>query len=131
MHIILSNDLSRQAAKRAIDSAPEGYQVTIKERTRTLDQNAILHATIGDIAKQKKWAGENLSVDDWKRLLTAAWCRTTGESAKIVPAIDGHGFDVIYRRTSKLSKSECSELLEFVTAWAVDQGVKLSAPERM
>jgi len=101
------------------------------EAKRNLNQNAALHALISDIADQKQWAGEILPAEDWKRLLTAAWCRATGQSTKIVPALDGHGFDVIYRRTSKLSKSECSELMEFVTAWAIDAGVKLSASERM
>ena len=33
------------------------------------------------------------------------------------------GDRTLYQRTSELSKAECSELLEFVTAWAVDQGV--------
>lgn len=62
------------------------------------------------------------SVDE--RLLTAAWCRATGESVTILPALDGHGVDLVPRRTSKLTKAECCELIEYITAWAVEHGVE-------
>ena len=100
-------------------------------RVRTSEQNAALHATISDIASQKKWANQTLDIETWKRLLVAAWARATGERVSMYPALDGHGIEVLYRKTSRLSKQEMSELLEFVTAWAIDQGVRLSAPESM
>lgn len=131
MRIILSNPVAKRVAQREIENAPHGFICTLSEPPRNLNQNAALHATIADIASQKQWAGEHMDVEAWKRLLTAAWCRATQQGAKIVPALDGYGFDVIYRRTSTLSKRECGELLEYVTAWAVDNGVRLSAPERM
>ena len=59
------------------------------------------------------------------RLLTAAWCRATGEPVTILPALDGHGVDLVPRRTSKLTKDECCELIEYITAWAVEHGVEL------
>ena len=93
---------------------------------RSNDQNAALHATLTDIAGQVEWGGERLSVEEWKRLLTAGWMKATGRRAKMVRALDGQGIEVLYQRTSELSKAECSELLEFVTAWAIDQGVRLT-----
>jgi hypothetical protein len=131
MRIILSNPVAKRVAQREIENAPHGFICTLSEPPRNLNQNAALHATIADIASQKQWAGEHMDVEAWKRLLTAAWCRATQQGAKIVPALDGYGFDVIYRRTSSLSKRECGELLEYVTAWAVENGVRLSAPDRM
>ncbi len=131
MRIILSNPVAKRVAQREIENAPHGFICTLAEPPRNLNQNACLHAIIADIASQKQWAGEYMDVEGWKRLLTAAWCRATQQGAKIVPALDGYGFDVIYRRTSTLSKRECGELLEYVTAWAVENGVRLSAPERM
>jgi len=92
---------------------------------RSLDQNAKLHAMISRISKSVMWAGEYLDIDDWKRLLTAAWMRANNQQALIVPALDGKGFDVLYKRTSKLSVGECSELIEYITAWAIDKGVIL------
>ena len=70
-------------------------------------------------------------VDTWKRLLTAGWLRARGESVEILPAIDGHGVDVVFRRTSNLTIKECAELIEYVHAWGAEQGVRFSAPEWM
>jgi len=44
----------------------------------------------------------------------------------VLPAIDGHGIDVVFRRTSKLTKAECAELVDFVQAWAVERGVEFA-----
>ena len=98
-------------------------RLSIGEEKRSLPQNAKLHALLGEIAKQKEWAGKRWDAEDWKRLLTAAWMRAEGKQAHIIPALDGQGFDVLYRHTSQLSKSECSELLEYVQAWAATNGV--------
>lgn len=101
----------------------------LREQKRTLAQNAALHAALTDVSLQYEWAGRKWDIEDWKRFMTAAWCRATNQAAVIVPAIDGHGFDVLYRRTSELDKSECSELLEYVHAWGAEHGVRFSAPK--
>jgi hypothetical protein len=94
-------------------------------RERTIEQNDKLHALLSDIAGQKQWAGQWLDVEAWKRLMTAAWERANGRAAEIYPSVDQAGFDVVYRRTSRMNKKELSELIEFVTAWAIEQGIKL------
>lgn len=96
---------------------------------RTPEQNDKLHAMIQDISEQKQWAGQALDVEDWKRLLVAAWERATGGHIRIFPALDGQGMDVLYRRTSRLTKQECIELIEYITSWAIGNGVKLRDPE--
>jgi hypothetical protein len=88
---------------------------------RSAEQNALLHATLGEIAKQKKWDGELMTIEEWKRLLVAAWMRATGRSVKLVRAIDGHGVEPLYQRTSVLNKEEASELCEYVIAWWAQQ----------
>ncbi|MDE2078731.1 MAG: recombination protein NinB [Burkholderiales bacterium] len=105
------------------------YVVEVKEKTRSAEQNAKLHATLSDISKQIQWAGKHRDIDTWKRLLTAGWLRARGESVEILPAIDGHGVDVVFRRTSHLTVRECAELLEYVYAWGIENGVRFSAPE--
>lgn len=107
----------RARAIEAIRTAPDGWIVKVTEPTRNLEQNAALHAELSEIAKSMKWCGLTLSIEQWKRLLTAAWTRTRGENPIYVQAIDGHGMEVIYQRTSTLSKSEMSELIEYVKAW--------------
>lgn len=99
--------------------------LSVKLETRNSEQNARLHATLADIAAQKEWAGARRELEVWKRLLTAAWLRARGESVEVLPAIDGYGVDVVFRRTSTLSRAECAELITYVTAWAVQNGIEL------
>ena len=96
----------------------------VREETRSDAQNRVLHSRIGDIAKQIEWCGCKRDTDTWKRLLTAAWLRARGEHVEILPALDGHGVDVVFRKTSKLSRKECAELSEFILAWGTERGVQ-------
>jgi hypothetical protein len=92
---------------------------------RSTEQNDKLHSLLADISSQKQWAGQWLDLEDWKRLMTAAWERANKRQARIFPSLDGAGIDVVYQRTSRMSKQDMSELIEFATAWAIDQGVHL------
>lgn len=112
--------IGRQRALEAVQSAPEGWRVKVEPPKRTLEQNALLHALLTEVAATRTWAGQRWDIEDWKRLLTAAWLRARKESPVMVPAIDGSGFDVLYRRTSQLSKAECSELVEYINSWMAD-----------
>lgn len=89
----------------------------IKPETRNSAQNARLHARLTEIAQRHEWAGRKREMEVWKRLLVAAWLRARGESVEVLPALDGHGVDVVFRRTSELTKAECGELMEFIDAW--------------
>lgn len=102
-----------------------GHRLTLELRPekRSDAQNRLLHALLSDISKQKEWAGAKRDVDTWKRLLTAAWLRSRGEHIEMLPALDGKGVDIVFRRTSQLTKAECAELSEFVMAWAAQNGV--------
>ena len=95
----------------------------VRPVTRSTKQNALLHAVIADVAEQVEWAGKKRDAETWKRLLTASWLRARGESVEVLPALDGHGIDVVFRRTSHLTVPECTELVEFIYAWGVENGV--------
>ena len=122
---ILAHELARRNTMQAVLEAPTGYVVEIKPHNRSLEQNAKLHALIGDIAKEVIWANKEQSVETWKRLLTAAWLRARGEPVEMLPSIDGHGVDIVFRPTSKLTVEEMSEFIEYVQAWAVEQGIEI------
>ena len=122
-YFILVHDVARSNAKIAVAEAPEGYAVEIKPITRSLAQNAKLHALITDIAKVLEWAGAKRDVETWKRLLTAAWLRARGEPIEMLPALDGHGVDIVFRRTSELTINEMIELIEYIQAWAADKNI--------
>jgi len=98
-------------------------------RQRTVEKNAHLHAVLSDISKQKQWAGKWLDVEAWKRLMVAAFEREKGNSVELYPAIDGHGIDIVYRRTSRMSQEEIRELIYFAEAWAIEHGIVLPEPQ--
>ena len=50
-----------------------------------------------------------------------------GESIEILPALDGHGVDVVFRQTSKLTRAECIELSDFVMAWGSERDIQWCA----
>lgn len=120
MLFVLCHDEARRRAKVAIDSADDGFVVRIAPPRRNLEQNALLHALIGEIAERMEWAGKKRDAEVWKRLLVAAWCRVKGESMEILPALDGHGVDIVPARTSALSKKECADLIEFIQCWTAE-----------
>ena len=97
----------------------------IKPEKRSDAQNRLLHACLGEISKQVEWAGCKRDVDTWKRLLTAAWLRARGEPIEMLPALDGNGVDIVFRRTSQLTRGECAELCDFIGAWCAENGVEL------
>lgn len=101
-----------------------GHRITlsVEEERRSSEQNRLLHALLQDIAQRREWAGRKWDAEVWKRLLVAAWTRARGEQSLIVPALDGHGVDVVFRRTSRMTRPELSELIDFVQAWDSTQG---------
>lgn len=105
-----------------IDRCPKCAAVL---RERTVEQNAKLHAVLHDISTQKRWAGRWLDIEAWKRLMVSAWERANGRGAEFYPALDGAGFDVVYRRTSRMSQQEMRELIDFAESWALENGVEL------
>ena len=121
MKFILINDSVRQRAKQAIDDAPVGYSCVIKEATRSLEQNALLWALLSDVSKQVDWYGQKLTPEEWKDVFSASL-----KKQKVVPGLDG-GFVVCGQSTSKMSKSEFSEMCELIMAFGAQQGVKFSS----
>lgn len=111
---------SRERAIEAIKQAQDGFVVEIKPQTRNLEQNAALWAKLTDISQQVDWYGNRLTEEEWKDVFSAAL-----RKQKVVPGIDG-GFVVCGQRTSKMTKSEFSEMLELITAFGIERGVKFN-----
>jgi hypothetical protein len=116
--LILTGEAARKAACREILAAPEGYAVTIGEKTRSLDQNALLWALLSDLAEQTDWHGMKLAPEEWKDLLSAGLTKS-----KVVPNIEGNGFVIIGQRTSKMGKREFSDLCDLIMAFGNERGV--------
>ena len=118
--------VSDQVRAHCIDEiarAPLGKVVIVQDPTRTLEQNALMWAMLADISAQVDWYGQKLTSEEWKDVFSAALKRQ-----KVVPGLDG-GFVVCGQRTSKMTKGEMSDLVELMSAFCADRGVKLTAPE--
>lgn len=120
----------RQSVIDNIDYAIEkgGLEFKIVKATdrRNIEQNKKIHAMLSDISAQIKHYEQTYSVDVWKRLTMAAWLREANQQALMVPAIDGNGIEVIFERTSKLSRKRMAEFIEWVYAFGTNAGVNWS-----
>ena len=119
--LILTGEVARKAACREVLAAPEGFAVTIGERTRSLDQNALLWALLHELSVQTDWHGMKLSPDEWKDLMSAGLTKS-----KVVPNMEGNGFVILGQRTSKMGKREFSDLCELILAFGAERGVRFS-----
>ena len=97
----------------------------VKPEPRSTPQNARLHAMLTELSLRADWCGKKLPMEVWKRLCMAAWMREERQSPQLVPALDGNGVDIIYERTSRLTKDECGRLMEWIEAFAAERGVLL------
>ena len=112
----------RDYAKRQIDAAPDGYIVTLREPTRTNDQNAKLHAMLTDIARQKPM-GWTRDIDTWKAIML----RALKHEIRFTEGLDGEMFP-IGLKTSSLTVRQMSDLIEFTYAFGAEQGIVWSEP---
>lgn len=115
---------ARRLAHEAIDSAPDGYVVEVKEPTRTLDQNADQWPYLEAFSKQLQWPINGvmswLTADEWKDILTAAF---NEEMVRVSPGLNG-GMVMLGVRTSQMGKKRFSEWLEFLHATAAMRSVE-------
>lgn len=95
--------------------------VTISERTRSLEQNALLWACLHDISSQVVWHGRKLAPESWKHLFSAS---LNGQEA--VPNLKGDGFVVLGKSTSKMRVSEMRDLITLIHAFGAEHNVRFS-----
>lgn len=122
--VVLWNAADREKVARWASKAPPGTRVEFRATKRSIPQNDRLWAFLSEIAAQRDWHGVKLSADDWKLLFLDALKR----ELRIVPNLAGTGFVNLGRSSSDLSKEEMSDLLEIITAWGVEHGIKFNDP---
>ena len=119
---ILSHQAARQNAARAVMEAPDGHRVEIKPRTRSSDQNALLHALFSEAAKVCSWHGRKLTAEQWKVLFISGHAIATGRGADMVPGLEGE-FVNIRESSARMSVARMTSLIEYVQAWMAEQEV--------
>ena len=122
---ILAHAQARAGAVQCVKEAPEGYSVTVAAPTRNLEQNAAQWPILQAFADQLLWPvnGQmvHMTPEDWKDVLTAAFRQ---ETVRVAMGIGG-GMVMLGSRTSKFSKREFSDWLEFLNATAAARDVRL------
>lgn len=103
------------------------WVLTIKPETRSQAQNRLMWPLLTCFSKQLQWPINGRMVhmepDDWKDVLTAAF---KGEAVRLAMGLDG-GVVMLGQRTSKFTKAEFSDWIEFLFATAAARGVSLPA----
>ena len=119
----ITGEAAKKAACREVLSAPEGHIVTLAEPTRNLDQNAAQWPILEAFAQQLDWpingVMSKITADDWKDILT---CAFRNEQPRVAMGMNG-GMVLLGQRTSKFSKRDFSDWLEFLHAIANERGV--------
>ena len=119
----ITGEAAKKAACREVLAAPEGHIITLAEPTRNLDQNAAQWPILEAFAQQLDWpingVMSKITADDWKDILT---CAFRNEQPRVAMGLSG-GMVLLGQRTSKFSKRDFSDWLEFLHAIANERGV--------
>lgn len=124
--LTLDSDRDRIKASRFIRDAPVGTRVELKAAKRSLPQNDRMWAMLSDISTQKEHSGRKYTPDAWKVIFLCA----IGREVQFIPSLDGKTFIPWGQSSSDLSKSEMSDLIEFVMAWGAENGVTFHDTQR-
>lgn len=94
---------------------------------RTIDQNAKLWAMLSDVSRQVQMCINGRMVtaspEDWKHVYTAALRR----EQRIAVGLDG-GLVFLGQSTSRMKRSEFSDLIEIIYAHGTENSVAWSEP---
>jgi len=94
-------------------------KIIVKNR-RSIGQNALMWALLGDISRQVEWHGQKLSKKDWKWIFTAAI-----RKQRMVPAIDG-GVVYLGEPTSAMSKQQMTDMIDLILSFGNEHNVAWS-----
>ncbi len=108
-------------------TAPDGQFVRFSDPTRSLEQNAMMHACFGDIAKQATYLGRVLVMPQWKTLLISGHAVATGLGVDMVPGLEGE-FVNIRESSANMSVARMSSVIEYALAYGAQNGVNFGAP---
>jgi hypothetical protein len=127
---VLVNEHVRANAMRAVRDASERQVVTIRDATRSVDQNAKLHAMLSDLAASPlTWAGKRRTMDEWKAIIISGHSVATGHGGEVIPGIEGE-FVAIRESSASMSVARASSLIEYLMAFCTTNGVELRETER-
>lgn len=99
--------------------------VKIQPMTRSLEQNSKLHALLSDISKQCEFNGQKRDIDTWKMIMVSAHKIATGGKAEMVIGLEGEVIN-LRESTAQMGVQRLASLIEYITAWGAENGVKFN-----
>ena len=125
----LRNEQVRSNCQEFIQSLPTDDKkplvIKIQPMTRNLEQNNKLHAMLSDISKQCEFNGKKRDLDTWKLIMVSAHQIATGDKAEMAIGLEGEVIN-LRESTAQMSVKRMASLIEYVTAWGVQNGVKFN-----
>ncbi|EYR81435.1 recombination protein NinB [Shinella sp. DD12] len=121
--VILHGKSQREFAKMLVDRAPADAVLSIREATRTVDQNAKLWAMLSDVSRARP-QGRCHTPEVWKTLFMHA----CGHAVQFEMGLNGQPFPAGFR-SSKLTKSQMADLIESIYAYGAEHRVVWTEPD--
>lgn len=122
--VILCGASQRAFAKQLIDRAPVNGVVTIREATRSTEQNARMWAMLSDVSRAKP-EGRHWTPETWK----CAFMHYLGHQVKFCEGLDGSGPFPLGFRSSRLSVSQMADLITCIQEYGDRHGVRWTDPK--
>lgn len=116
---------NRRHVAEQVANLPEGYVIKAGPPTRSLEQNAMLHAMFGELAKKARYMGRALTLNQWKTLMISGHAMATGLGADLIPGIEGE-FVNIRESSAQMTVARMTSLIEYVHAWAAENNVQFN-----
>lgn len=95
------------------------YVLEWRDVRRTDAQNDLMWPLLQCFAEQTELSGKRLTKEQWKCVMMHA----LGHEVEVLPTLDGKSWFPAGFRSSRLSKSEFSDLLELIYKEAAERGV--------
>lgn len=122
--VIINTPADREKVVRWARGVSDGTIVEFRKSTRSHEQNAKMHAMLGEVSDQVVWYGQKLKVEDWKNMFTASL-----RKASVVPGIDPGTVVPLGIHTSTMTIDEMSNMIELIYAFGAENNVTFKEPK--
>lgn len=121
--LILDGPRQRAIAKQLVDRAPTNAVLTIREATRSNEQNARMWAMLSDVSRAKP-EGRHWTPETWK----AAFMHSLGHQVQFCEGLDGSGPFPLGFRSSRLTVRQMADLITVIQEYGDRYGVRWTDP---
>ncbi|WP_166297228.1 recombination protein NinB [Bradyrhizobium sp. 2S1] len=125
--IVIANEEDRIFLCRMVMDAKPGTLIEMHVDLASEAQRKKMWAMLGEVSKQVPHVDMNgntkfYAPEQWKLLMMHA----CGQEVEMMPSLDGSTFLPYEGRSSKMKAVDMGELLAFIEAWGVQNGVEFS-----